>query len=247
MVAFLSSDCGPCRTLSDELVTLATTSPEIARRVLPVVMAANESPTPAIATTLNFANYETLMVDGSLSDETGVRGTPMLLSWDAASLKVIEEPLWRRFALDHGSSLSQWSERWRDKLMAVSGRNFLDLRQRHEVGCATASGRALPRRPVLKAILTASAAVSSSFGGLVAFAPSAAAAVRCDATSPVFTGCGVGYRPCIGPCTTGSPSCCRHGDGANDRKCCASFSSNRSARIVVYSSGKSCYYCCQYC
>lgn len=120
--------------------------------------------------------------------------------------------------------------------------------QREDHVCAL-SDDAVPRRTVLRGLVTAGAAVTAAMGGLVGFAPSAFAAPRCDAASPSGIVCGLNYRPCIGECVPSSfASCCRHSDfQTTGVKCCASRLSSRRARVVVYSSGKGCFVCCQYC
>jgi len=104
----------------------------------------------------------------------------------------------------------------------------------------------VPRRGFLRFVVILGTGITSVVGGLVGYQPSAMAAPRCDATPPQFTGCGLNYRPCIGPCDA-SISCCRHADGANGSKCCGCRFVCGNARVVVYASGKSCYYCCQRC
>lgn len=104
----------------------------------------------------------------------------------------------------------------------------------------------LPRRRFLRYLAMASTTAAAAVGGLVGFQPTAWAAVRCDAQPAQRKGCGINYRPCFGVCST-TESCCDHGTGRYDYACCYCGLFCRPAQVVVYASGKSCYFCCRYC
>lgn len=112
-----------------------------------------------------------------------------------------------------------------------------------ECGCGNDT---IPRRPFLKGLVIVGAAVAGFFGGAVNFAHTAFAAPRCDATPPVSTSCGPSFVACVGPCSD-IESCCQYGPKFAFSKCCGCFAMCAYARVVVYSSGKTCKYCCQYC
>jgi len=114
--------------------------------------------------------------------------------------------------------------------------------------CATGGGPKFSRRKVLRGIMVAAAGVTGAIGSRVGFAPTAFAAVRCDAAPPNATSCGLNFIPCFGRCSD-IQSCCYYSYPHTGvfEKCCACFEFCARARVVVYASGKSCYYCCQYC
>lgn len=105
----------------------------------------------------------------------------------------------------------------------------------------------VPRRSILRGIVVGGAAIAGVIGGWVGYRPSdAEAAVRCDAQPARVIGCGARYRPCFGPCSDNN-SCCYHGDGQYDFKCCKCLGFCAPAQVVVYSSAKQCFFCCRYC
>lgn len=124
---------------------------------------------------------------------------------------------------------------------------------RHDSTCALDDSAGVGRRSFLRGAIGLGVALTGSVGSLVGFSPTAsakAAAVRCDARPPqqLFS-CGPSYHPCFGPCSD-TQSCCYFGpSGSNFYACCrcgGPFGCGR-ARVVVYASGKACYFCCQRC
>lgn len=112
-------------------------------------------------------------------------------------------------------------------------------------GCAS-DDTTIPRRRFLRGALVMSAAVAGALGGTVGFAPSAIAQVNCSARPPSITACGPNFIACIGPCAA-FRSCCTYGPAVGYSKCCQCSTVCQNARVVVYASGKACYYCCRYC
>lgn len=106
----------------------------------------------------------------------------------------------------------------------------------------------VPRRTVLRWGLSIGAGISGLFGASVGFAPSAIAAPTCNLTSPKIAYCYPNFFPCIGPCNSAN-SCCTYGSSGrpDTLKCCSCYLYCGNGRVVVYQSGKNCYYCCQSC
>ena len=124
---------------------------------------------------------------------------------------------------------------------------MLELQPTPNKCCADGAHFAMPRRRFLRLGVALGASVTSIFGGFVGFAPSAAASHLCTATPPQSTSCGNNFRACFGPCLSSGSSCCTYADGSGFRRCCGCSFFCSPAQVVVYSSGKTCYFCCRYC
>lgn len=88
IIAFLSSDCGPCHDLAEELATLTAAMPESVRSILPVV--GERHGESGLRARLIKAGYQVLLDDGTLTKECDVRGTPMALACDRDSIHPTE-------------------------------------------------------------------------------------------------------------------------------------------------------------